>query len=283
MDHQHQHADHHHHGHGNDAVLAELLDLDAEVLQSYLVEVSTWAHGLAPEATRVVDLGAGTGTGTMALAGLFTSAEIFAVDQSAAMLTRVRAKAEQYGFGDRVRTVEADVQSGWPELGPVDLIWASLSLHEMAEPERVFALLLDALAPGGLLVVIEMDAPPRFLPTDLGLGRPGFEERCHRVLEASRSGFEPHPDWGPRLVQAGLDLIQTRSFDVAPAGATPPSTGRYARGYLRQIGASLSERLAPDDVVVLETLIADSGPHSLLERDDLSVRGRRTAWVARRP
>lgn len=41
--------------------------------------------------------------------------------------------------------------------------------------------------------------------------------------------------------------------------------------------------MATDDLATLGTLLADDGPHSLLHRNDLIVRGTRTAWVARRP
>src|SRR5258708_29215795 len=65
----------------DDAALANLLDLDAEVLHSYLSEVTTWVHDLAagqpasqpagqpasPLVGRILDLGSGTGTGALVL------------------------------------------------------------------------------------------------------------------------------------------------------------------------------------------------------------------------
>ncbi|WP_233549293.1 class I SAM-dependent methyltransferase, partial [Clavibacter lycopersici] len=95
---------------------------------------------------------------------------------SDAMLARVAERAVVDGLADRIRTVHADLDAGWPALPPADVIWASLMLHEVADPARLLARARDGLAPGGILAVVEMDGPPRFLPDDLGpgLGRPGL-------------------------------------------------------------------------------------------------------------
>ena len=50
---------------------AEMLDLDAEInLRSYWDDVMVWIEqAISTDVRRIVDLGAGTGTGTFALAG----------------------------------------------------------------------------------------------------------------------------------------------------------------------------------------------------------------------
>ena len=66
MESHHHHHDHEQHqpGHETDeAALAELLDLDAEVLHSYLSGVIDWVGELAGQPRRILDLGTGTGTG----------------------------------------------------------------------------------------------------------------------------------------------------------------------------------------------------------------------------
>jgi SAM-dependent methyltransferase len=276
--------EHHHHGEADTTAMIELLDLDAEVLHSYLLDVTTWVRHLATDApTRVLDLGAGTGTGTIALAQRFAGAEVIAVDRSAEMLARVRAKAEDGGLAERVRTVQADLDVAWPAVQPVDLVWAASALHEMSDPERVFKDIFATVHPGGLVAVVEMDAPPRFLPDDIGLGRPGVEARCQDAVAQAQAGWEPHPDWGLRLEQAGFTMVAGQTFTI---DLTPPhsiSTGRYARAYLRRIRPVLEGRLAVEDLSTLDTLLTGDGPDSLLHRDDLLVRGTRTAWVARRP
>ena len=49
-------------------------------------------------------------------------------------LARVDTKAQAAGVGDRVRTLVADLDAGWPDLAPIDLTWASMSLHHLADP-----------------------------------------------------------------------------------------------------------------------------------------------------
>ena len=119
--------------------MAELLDLDAGVLHSYLSEVTAWVQDLAAGGLdqRILDLGSGTGAGALALAQRFEGAEVIAVDKSAYLLARLGEKARDLGMGGRVRTVEADLDAAWPVLGPADLAWASSSLHHMADPDLV--------------------------------------------------------------------------------------------------------------------------------------------------
>jgi ubiquinone/menaquinone biosynthesis C-methylase UbiE len=282
----------HHHPHGphegaGSASIAELLDLDADVLRCYLFDVTTWIGQLAADIPprRVLDLGAGTGTGTIALAQCFAGADVIAVDKAGEMLTRVRDKALEAGLADRVRTVQADLDVAWPAIKPVDVAWAANSLHEMADPDRVLKEVFDAIHPGGLLAVAEMDSPPRFLPDDIGLGRPGLESRCHDVLEQEQASPEPHPgpDWGRHLERSGFAILTRRTFTISLTPPHPASAGRYARAYLLRIRPVLGGRMAADDLAALDTLIDSDGPDGVLHRDDLVIRGTRTAWAARRP
>jgi SAM-dependent methyltransferase len=293
----HQHGPHQPDGSG---ALAELLDLDGEVQHAYLSDVTAWVRELAAgrPGRRILDLGAGTGGGTIALARRFAAADVIAVDQSDELLARIRAKALDLGLAGRVGTVRADLDAAWPAIEPADLAWASNFLHELADPGRVLADVFAAIRPGGLLAVAEMDAPPRFLPDDLGLGRPGLEARCHAALEPGQAALEPEQaaleteaagpaprhgaDWGPRLEQAGFGLVARRTFIIDLRPPLPAGTGRYARAYLRRIRPVLEGRLDAGDLAALDTLIDSDGPDGLLHRRDLSVRGTRTAWIARR-
>jgi SAM-dependent methyltransferase len=284
-------TEHPHHGaqaHQDEAVLVELLDLDAEVLGSYLDQMTGWAAEHARVVPRtVVDVGAGTGTGSRALARRFPASDVVAIDRSALMLERIRAAALEQGLADRLRVVQADLDDAWPAIGPVDggvdggvdIVWAALSLHEVTDPDRVFRDIYAALDPGGLLVVIEMDALPRFLPDDVGLGRPGLESRLHGA--AGQANGNVHPDWRPHLERAGFAIVEQRTFalEVSPA----PSTGRYAHAYLSHLRSALDGRLTAEDRITLDHLLADDNQDGLMRRRDLTVRGSRTAWAARRP
>ncbi|WP_019633339.1 class I SAM-dependent methyltransferase [Actinomadura atramentaria] len=278
---------HEHHAHGDDAALAKMLDLDAEVLRPVLTETTAWLAELAgdPPPARVLDLGSGPGAGTFALLDRFPAAEAVAVDAAPGMLDRLTGAARARGVADRVTAVAADLDAGWPPVGAFDLVWASASLHHVADPARVLRDVRGALRPGGLFAVLELDGFPRFLPHDLGFGRPGLEDRCHAAL-ADRHGAElPNlgADWGPPLRDAGFAVEGERVLAIELAPPLTEAAGRYARVTLDRLRAHLADRLDADDLAALDALLTPGGPHDVRRRDDLAARGRRTAWVARRP
>ena len=135
----HAHHDHHAHRHAGAAEddYTDLLDLDAEVLRDYWSDALDWVQSVAAATarTRLLDLGAGTGTGAIGLARRFPDAEVIALDVSPVSLAKIGAKAAAAGLAERVHPVEADLDAGWPDLGLLDLTWASASLHHMADPE----------------------------------------------------------------------------------------------------------------------------------------------------
>lgn len=281
----------HHHGHhhetapsGSEAKHAEqatLLDLDAQLGHDFLTDLTAWvADQCATSPQTIVDLGAGTGTGTLALAHRFPTARIVSVDSSPEMAVRLRELTRAEGLADRVQVHEADLDEAWPAPHGVDLVWAALSLHHAADPDRLLAKTLDALAPGGVLVVTEMDALPRVLPDDLGIGRPGLEARCHALLRDLN--WNAHPDWAPALAQAGFESVQQRTFDVDSVHEGP-LLARYARLFLTRIRSGLADRLAADDLGTLNRLLSPGDPESLEQRTDLTLYSPRTVWLARRP
>jgi SAM-dependent methyltransferase len=266
--------------------LAELLDLDAEVFGSYLSAAIAWVKSLAPNLPRprILDLGSGTGSATVALAQRFDGAQVLAVDQSAELLARVSARAADLGLAGRVDTLQADLDGPWPVTGAVDVVWASMSLHHLAGPDRVLAGVFASIRPGGLFAVAEMDSLPRFLPDDIGLGRPGLEARCHAAAAERQAHELPHlgADWGQRLSQAGFTVVAKRAFAIDLDPPLPASAGRLAQLWLRRIRAHLDGAIGAEDLATLGAL-TDDGPGGVLRRGDLSVRGTRTIWIGKRP
>ena len=289
---QHAHAPHPHDhaaspGSPADA-LAGLLELDGEVLHDYWSAALDWvsraADGTAPG--RLLDLGAGTGTGALGLAGRFPRAEVIAVDIEPGSLARLRAKALAAGLEGRVRAVEADLDAGWPDLGPLDLTWASMSLHHMADPGRVLAAALAATRAGGLIAVAEFPEPLRFLRSDdAGSGRPGFEERLIETL--GRAHAEALPTlgsaWAPRLADAGWDVLDERRFPIDLDPPAHPRAAEYARAWFTRLAQGFTGELAPGDQATLAALLAEDGPGALSGPADLHIRGIRTVTLARRP
>ncbi len=283
--HTHSHSAHSHgvdpHGadsQGAHSHLAEMLDLDAEVLHEYHREVITWVGSLVTDRPRIVDLGAGTGTGSTALARHLPAAEITAVDMDEAMLEHLRERVAALGLADRIRAVRADLDQPWPELGPADVVWASASMHHMADPADAVRQAFATLRPGGLFAITELESFPRFFADPAAAA---LEDRCHAVLDARRAeaGLHMHEDWGARLTAAGFAIEAARQFDIELRPPLPAATTRYAQVSVERMRHGLEGRIGAEDMAALGQLVADLDGG----RADLTVRTTRMVWLARRP
>jgi SAM-dependent methyltransferase len=283
--HVHRHEYEYEHEYEHDAGdQAEILDLDAEVLAEHIASITAWLPiGTSPR--RIVDLGCGTGAGTLALLERFPEAEVTAVDVSTAHLHRLREKAAAAGADDRVRVVQADLgAAAWPELGRPELVWASASMHHMPDPDRTLRQVHDLLAPGGLFAVVELAGFPRFLPEGAPEDAPGLEERCHAALDHHHAEQVPHrgADWGPKLTRAGFTIDGERTVTVDIGPPHTDAAGRYALSSLRRMRGGVASALTVEDLTALDELLDTDSPHSILRRSDLRVRTERTVWAARR-
>lgn len=275
----HQHG----HDHGVRVAQGNLLDLDAEVFASAVSTVLDEVDRLvdAPVHT-ILDLGAGTGAGTFGLLRHFPDARVVAVDASQDMLAHITSRAEGLGVVDQVRTLLVDLDHGAPPVDPVDLAWASASLHHLVDPPGALARLAEVVRPGGLLVVLELDGFPRFVPD----GTPGAEAeaRAHALLAADRALGMPSMggDWGPLLHAAGLVVESSRDLTVDPTTVPAKLLGDYAAAALVGARQATAHRLEPADVRALDALV-DGGAADVRHRTDLRIAGERRVWIARRP
>ncbi|WP_067891367.1 class I SAM-dependent methyltransferase [Nocardia vaccinii] len=287
-DHAHHHGGHDHdhggHDHADEAALADLLDLDAAALPEYLPEVTALIRGHADDrpVRRILDMGAGTGNGTLALTQRFPGAQVIAVDISEHMLTRLRDKATARGVAERIRTLRADLDAAWPELEPVDVAWAANSLHHTADPDRVLADLFATIRPGGLLALAELHSMPRFLSATGELAE--LEDRVHQALAAETADHVPHlgSDWANLLTNAGFEIETERRILISHTPPLGEDAARLAHSTLQRMRTGLADRLTSQDATALDTLLAD-GPDALTRRTDLTVRDERPVWIARRP
>ncbi|MGI5241265.1 class I SAM-dependent methyltransferase [Dactylosporangium sp. CA-139066] len=258
--------DHHHHEHHHDG-LADMLDLDAVVLHEFHAGIVAWVREHVPAPGTVVDIGAGTGAGTFELLAQYPQATVVAVDSSEEMLRRLKHKAHS----DRVRTVLADLDAGWPgELPAPDLVWATNSMHHMADPVRVLRGIRDALAPGGALALLEIEGFPRFLgPGD------ELEERIHAAIARRRAVDMPHlgGDWGAALRSAGFEIRAERRFTADLSEPPLEATRRYAQASFERVRENAD--LTPEDVKAVDALL-----EALPRRDDLTVHAERLGWIA---
>ncbi len=281
------HGAQHHLGHdgasGPDIALAELLELDAQVLHSYLTDLTGWLAACADRApARILDLGSGPGTGTLALVRRFPGASVTAVDTSPQMLHRLEEQATAHGAADRVQTLRADLDEEWPQARPgeaYDLMWTASFLHHLNDPDRGLAQAFDRLRPGGLLAVTEMGFFPRVLPDGASAGPPDLEVRLHAATNT-----QPPHEWSEHLRRAGFILDARRVFEIHVDGSQAgPALNRYAQLFLAKLRSHAGDALAVDDLAALDTLLDATQPNSIAHRRDLTVRTTRTTWLARRP
>lgn len=120
------------------------MDADAAAEVRLLTE-----HGLTP-ASVVVDLGAGTGQFTLAVAPM--CARVVAVDVSPVMLGRLRTKVSQAGL-DTVDVVQAGFLTYEHQGSPADVVYSRFALHHLPDFWKGVALarLHHMLRPGGVL------------------------------------------------------------------------------------------------------------------------------------
>lgn len=278
-DHQHDHQhDDHHHSQG----LADLLDLDAEVFTEQTAAVHRDIERLADAPVRtILDLGAGTGVGTFGLLQHFPDARAVAVDASAEMLEHLLVRAGHLGLSGRITTEQADLDQAVPSVDPVDLAWASASLHHLADPDATLTQLATRVRPGGLLAVLEMSAFPRFVPDEAPGG--AAEARVHELMAAARAIDLPTmgSDWAQRLTRTGWSVEEDRAIVLEPAASVSPVIGRYAAASLTRLRDAMGDRLGADDRAALGALV-DGGPTDVRRRDDIHVRGERRLLIARR-
>jgi SAM-dependent methyltransferase len=119
----------------------------------WLAEVAT---PLAPG--RALDLGCGEGGDTLWLAE--NGWDVVGVDISDTAIGRAAEEAARRGLTDRVRLVQMNLSESFPA-GRFDLVSAQF-LQSMVhlDRERIFASAARAVAPGGLLVVVDHGAAP---------------------------------------------------------------------------------------------------------------------------
>ena len=187
------------------------------------------------EGWRCVDVGAGGGDVTVALAELVgASGRVYAVDNDPRSRDAVAEAAAAGSLAQVLAITQAGEDLTLPE--PVDLAFCRFLLMHVAQPERVLRRMAGAVRTGGWVVAQEP------------------------ITSAGRVGGVPlsmpdarHPDVGALLPalfrRAGLTLVD--AWAEAPAGAGPGPVSDYL--------ASLTGVHPGDDAVVLPPLVTVIG------------------------
>ena len=106
---------------------------------------------LPAEPSRVVELGCGTGNLSLLLADRLPGARFIFVDGAPEMVeaTRLRLSATAPEVAERSTFLHGTFEGLELEVGSVDLVVASLSLHHVADLAPVYRMLARGMAPGG--------------------------------------------------------------------------------------------------------------------------------------
>jgi SAM-dependent methyltransferase len=292
------------HGHGPGGrhdidweVMADHLVQEAELHLPYLQEAAAWlgrprdGDAAPSRAGRILDVGSGPGVMTSVLARAFPAAETVAVDGTPALLERAAARAQAQHVGDRVSVRQADLPDDFGTLGTADLVWSSQAVHHLGDQQAALWALAARLRPGGLLAVAERGLPTRFLPRDIGTGRPGLQARLDAALEDSFTEMRAElpgavsavEDWPALLADAGLVPAGSRTFLTDAPGPLEPAAREYLHTYVTRLRERIGDRLGAEDRETLESLADPDSEEGVLRRADAFFLTATTVHTARAP
>jgi len=294
----HHHLDHHGHVHHIDeadwAALAEQTELQGEVTLSFLTDTIAWLNDVrdpdAPPVRRVLDIGSGPGVGTCELARLFPLAQVVAVDSSPAMLERATRRIDSHGLSARVTTLTAELPHGLDNIEPVDVVWASMSLHHVGDEVAALRVLGGLLAPFGQIAIAELGDPTRTLPAELGIGRAGLADRLDGAsaewFGGMRAGLPDSVgtrDLSTMVAEAGLRVVGSRLATQRLDAPLPPSARRVVRNQLDRAREQLADHLDAADIETLRVLADEHHPLGVMCRDDVFMEDSRQIVIAGQP
>jgi SAM-dependent methyltransferase len=205
---------------------------------------------------------AGCGTGRQAIVAAlgYGPARVLACDLSAASLGWAAHRAARYGAGD-VEFLQADLRDA-PHFGRrFDVIECAGVLHHMADPEEGWRRLVEALAPGGLMLVAlysETARRPIVAARDAA-ARGGFAATAEDIRRFRRQLLVAGDDWAQEIrrnpdfydLSGARDMlfhVHERRFALPQIGEMLARLGLECRGI--EVGAATAEayrRRFPDD------------------------------------
>ncbi|MFJ9744954.1 class I SAM-dependent methyltransferase [Streptomyces chartreusis] len=294
-EHPHHRHEHPGHGHRHDhtdvdwAEMGPMLETQAELFLPLYEHAMAWLGKRQTEPGLIVDVGSGPGVVSCLLADTFPGARIVAVDGSEPLLERAQARAERLGVADRFGTLAGELPDVLGELDyPADLLWAGRSLHHLGDQRAALAAFGDRLASGGTLALQEGGLPTRFLPRDIGFGRPGLQSRLD-VLETEwfarmradlPGSVAETEDWPALITAAGLRPTGTRTFLLDLPAPTTDRARAYAADVLTRTRDGVGDRLDAEDRATLDRLLDPDDKASVHHRPDLFVLAAQTVYTA---
>ncbi|MET9266059.1 methyltransferase domain-containing protein [Amycolatopsis sp. NPDC004079] len=192
-----------------------------------------------------------------------------------------------------VRAIVADLaDSALPDLLPAaDLVWASRVVHHLPDQQAAIGTLAAVARAGGVVALAEGGLSFSCLPWDLGVGRPGLEDRLQAAqaewfvgMREGIDGAVPMPyGWTVALERAGLAEVGSFSALVDHPAPGPDGLTDYVHHHLSRLATHGADHLADEDRATLASLLDPDSSHYLGKRRDLFLLGARTVHHGRRP
>ncbi len=260
-------------GHGTPSDADAILDAEITLLPM-LDHLESMVSG--DGATRLLDLGCGPGIGTVELAKRFPSASIIAIDASSEMLEVASRRVEQQGVGDRVELVLGDFDRDLRQLlEPVDLVWASLSLHHTTDSAAALAHAVQLVNPGGRIVVNEFGTHLGAWPDSAAVVTKGIWARFSQASATSRIehlGHDPaSTDWEQLLKSLLLDEVRAIEHQIHYPPTLDSSQRRWLTRYLSRALNRCASAMDASDVAAMEELLDPSHPDGVELSSDVRI------------
>ncbi|GAA2009965.1 class I SAM-dependent methyltransferase [Nocardiopsis rhodophaea] len=289
----HQHDPHElgdHHGH-RDAdsdwvAMADLLEVQGETNSSYVRQALAELDYRSPR--RILDIGSGPGVAACQLASTFPGAEVIAVDNAPELLIRAEERAKRLGV--RLGTRTAEFPDGVADVGSADVVWSAQVVHHVGDQQAALHQLAGLLTPGGVLAIAEGGLPSRYLPRDLGFGRPGLQERLDAAMADRFSQMRDElpgsvavaEDWPGMLRAAGLTEVRSRTFLVDHPAPLDDGPRRLVRLVLERYRQAVGELLDAEDLTTLDRLLDPLDAAAVDRRQDVFLLAATTVHYGRR-
>lgn len=140
----------------------------------------------------VADIGAGTGYFSFPVARRVPQGEVLAVDIQTEMISVLEARAEELSITNVTPVLGTVSNPGLPA-GTVDLIFIVDAYHEFSHPFEMGQAMVEALKPGGQLVLIEYRGEDPSVPI----------KRLHKMTEQQAR---------TEMAALGLQFVRTEDF-----------------------------------------------------------------------
>jgi SAM-dependent methyltransferase len=252
------------------AAMADYLVLNAETYEPYYAQ----AFQEMPAPRRILDIGSGPGVVACYLAKRFPATEVVAVDGSPELLEIAADRARRLGV--RLETRPAEFPDGLAELGTADFVWSAQVMHHVGDQQDALKRLATLVEPGGTLSIVEGGLTPRWLPRDVGFGRPGLQSRLDVLTEVGFAEMRAElpgsvaavEDWPAMLRTAGLTDARNRTYLVDHPAPLADGPRRHVRRLLERSREMLADSLDADDRTTVDRLLDPDDPAGIDHRPD---------------